>query len=49
MFCGSAKLGLILLSAGAALLCSILIPSVYVTLLLSLALLGAGVLLLRKR
>lgn len=49
MFLCQGNLGWILLSAGAGLLLSLLIPSVYVTLLLSLALLGGGVLLLRKK
>ena len=42
-------LGAALLSAGAALLVSMLIPSVFWTLLISFVLLGLGVLLLRKK
>ena len=49
MFQCHSGLGLCLCSAGAAMLLSLLISSVYLTLFLALGLLGIGVLLLRKQ
>ena len=49
MFQRCSGLGPVLLAAGAALLVSLLIRSFWLTLLLALALIGLGVLLLRRK